>query len=224
MSVADKITELKKSLPAKVTLIAVSKTYPPETILEAYRAGQRVFGENRPQELLAKYEQLPHDIEWHMIGGLQTNKVKYIAPFVKMIHSVESEKLLLTIQKEALKNKRTIDVLFEVHIAQEEAKHGWKAQELIEYLKSRRHRTLDAIRFRGLMGVATNTDDTDTIRNEFSGLHDLFCSLKEEFFDADFDTLSMGMTSDYPIAIECGATAVRIGSYIFGARNYSQPL
>ncbi|HJB85670.1 MAG TPA: YggS family pyridoxal phosphate-dependent enzyme [Candidatus Alistipes merdigallinarum] len=222
MSIADKITELKKSLPAEVQLIAVSKTYPPETIMEAYRAGQRVFGENRPQELLAKYEQLPHDIEWHMIGGLQTNKVKYIAPFVKMIHSVESEKLLLTIQKEALKNKRTIDVLFEVHIAREEAKHGWKAQELIEYLKTGRYKELNAIRFRGLMGVATNTEDTDLIRKEFSGLHDLFKTLREEFFDADFDTLSMGMTSDYPIAVECGATTVRIGSYIFGARNYAK--
>ena len=157
-----------------------------------------------------------------MICGLQTNKVKYNAPFVKMIHSVESEKLLLTIQKEALKNKRTIDVLFEVHIAREEAKHGWKAQELIEYLKTGRYKELNAIRFRGLMGVATNTEDTDLIRKEFSGLHDLFKTLREEFFDADFDTLSMGMTSDYPIAVECGATTVRIGSYIFGARNYAK--
>ena len=206
MSVADKIASLKASLPSGVTLVAVSKTYPPSAIMEAYEAGQRVFGENRPQELAAKQAELPGDIEWHLIGGLQTNKVKLVAPFVSMIHSAESARLLRFIDREARRNDRVIDVLLEVRIAREESKHGWDEGELERYLRSGEHRSLEGVRFRGLMGVATNTD--------------LFVRWKGEFFDERFDTLSMGMSADYPLAVECGSTMVRIGSAIFGARRY----
>ena len=220
MSIAEKITGLRAALPQHVELIAVSKTYPPSAVLEAYRAGQRAFGENRPQELVEKYHALPKDIRWHQIGGLQSNKVKYIAPFVAMIHSVESAKLLDVIQKEAVKNDRTIDVLLEIRIAREASKHGWSEKDLIDYLQTDAYRNLNSVRFRGLMGVATHTEDQETIRAEFTRLHELFVRLGNEYFDRDFDTLSMGMTSDYPIAVSCGSTMVRIGSYIFGARNY----
>ena len=220
MSIAEKITGLSAALPQHVELIAVSKTYPPSAVLEAYRAGQRAFGENRPQELVEKYHALPKDIRWHQIGGLQSNKVKYIAPFVAMIHSVESAKLLDVIQKEAVKNDRTIDVLLEIRIAREASKHGWSEKDLVDYLQTGAYRNLNSVRFRGLMGVATHTEDQETIRAEFTRLHELFVRLGNEYFDRDFDTLSMGMTSDYPIAVSCGSTMVRIGSYIFGARNY----
>ena len=152
MSIAEKITGLRAALPQHVELIAVSKTYPPSAVLEAYRAGQRAFGENRPQELVEKYHALPKDIRWHQIGGLQSNKVKYIAPFVAMIHSVESAKLLDVIQKEAVKNDRTIDVLLEIRIAREASKHGWSEKDLIDYLQTGAYRNLNSVRFRGLMG------------------------------------------------------------------------
>ena len=212
MSVADKIASLKASLPSGVTLVAVSKTYPPSAIMEAYEAGQRVFGENRPQELAAKQAELPGDIEWHLIGGLQTNKVKLVAPFVSMIHSAESARLL-----------RFIDVLLEVRIAREESKHGWDEGELERYLRSGEYRSLEGVRFRGLMGVATNTDEKEIVRAEFTRLRDLFVRWKGEFFDERFDTLSMGMSADYLLAVECGSTMVRIGSAIFGARQYGAP-
>ena len=154
MSIAEKITGLRAALPQHVELIAVSKTYPPSAVLEAYRAGQRAFGENRPQELVEKYHALPKDIRWHQIGGLQSNKVKYIAPFVAMIHSVESAKLLDVIQKEAVKNDRTIDVLLEIRIAREASKHGWSEKDLVDYLQTGAYRNLNSVRFRGLMGVA----------------------------------------------------------------------
>ena len=220
MDIAGQIRSLKSELPSGVSLLAVSKTYPPERIMEAYEAGQRAFGENRPQELVEKYKVLPKDIAWHQIGGLQTNKVKAIAPFVAMIHSVESVKLLETIQKEALKNSRQIDILFEVHIAQEEAKHGWDENDLIDYLQTGAYRSLSAVRFRGLMGVATNTSDDEQIRAEFERLHTLFEKLRLQFFDSTFDTLSMGMSGDYRLAIACGSTMIRVGSAIFGARHY----
>ena len=220
MSIAETITRLRAALPQHVELIAVSKTYPPSAVLEAYRAGQRAFGENRPQELVEKYHALPKDIRWHQIGGLQSNKVKYIAPFVAMIHSVESAKLLDVSQKEAVKNDRRIDVLLEIRIAREASKHGWSEKDLVDYLQTGAYRNLNSVRFRGLMGVATHTEDQETIRAEFTRLHELFVRLGNEYFDRDFDTLSMGMTSDYPIAVSCGSTMVRIGSYIFGARNY----
>lgn len=220
MAIKDKLAELKASLPAGVRLVAVSKTYPAEVVREAYDAGQRLFGENRPQEMDAKRQQLPADIEWHMIGHLQTNKVKSIAPYVSMIHSVDSAKLLGVINEQALKNNRVIDVLFEVHVAREESKHGWNEGELIAYLRGGEYRQMQGVRFRGLMGVATFTDDGSVVRDEFMRLNGLFDRLRHDFFSRDFDTLSMGMSGDYLQAIACGGNMVRIGSLIFGARNY----
>lgn len=220
MAIKDKLAELKASLPAGVRLVAVSKTYPAEVVREAYDAGQRLFGENRPQEMDAKRQQLPADIEWHMIGHLQTNKVKLIAPYVSMIHSVDSAKLLGVINEQALKNNRVIDVLFEVHVAREESKHGWNEGELIAYLRGGEYRQMQGVRFRGLMGVATFTDDESVVRDEFMCLNGLFNRLRHDFFGRDFDTLSMGMSGDYLQAIACGGNMVRIGSLIFGARNY----
>ena len=220
MAIKDKLAELKASLPAGVRLVAVSKTYPAEVVREAYDAGQRLFGENRPQEMDAKRQQLPADIEWHMIGHLQTNKVKLIAPYVSMIHSVDSAKLLGVINEQALKNNRVIDVLFEVHVAREESKHGWNEGELIAYLRGGEYRQMQGVRFRGLMGVATFTDDGSVVRDEFMRLNGLFNRLRPDFFGRDFDTLSMGMSGDYLQAIACGGNMVRIGSLIFGARNY----
>ena len=208
-------------LPSGVTLVAVSKTHPSERIRQAYDAGQRIFGESRAQELREKYDELPKDIEWHFIGTMQTNKVKYYAPFVTLIQSVESEKALQVIQKEAVKNNRTIDVLLQVHIAAEATKQGWSRAELEEYMLSGRYRDLTNVRIRGLMGMATFTDDKEQVRKEFRVLRELYDLLKTRFaveFGGVFDTLSMGMTDDWPEAVECGSTMVRIGSYIFGHR------
>lgn len=221
MAIKDKLAELKASLPAGVRLVAVSKTYPVEVVREAYDAGQRLFGENRPQEMDAKRQQLPADIEWHMIGHLQTNKVKLIAPYVSMIHSVDSAKLLGVINEQALKNNRVIDILFEVYVAREESKHGWNEGELIAYLRGGEFRGMQGVRVRGLMGVATFTDDEQVVRDEFMRLNGLFGRLRHDFFGPDFDTLSMGMSGDYLPAIACGSNMVRIGSLIFGVRNYA---
>lgn len=218
MSISSKIKELKDSIPAGVSLVAVSKTYPAQVIKEAYDAGQRIFGENRPQEMVEKQALLPGDIQWHMIGHLQTNKVKYIAPFVSMIESVDSERLLEVINKEAIKNGRIIDVLLEIRIAEEDTKSGWDERELMEYLASGKYRELQGIRFRGVMGIATYTDDRSRVRSEFLHLKEIFDKLKAGYFGEEFDTVSMGMSGDYPLAIECGSTMVRIGSYIFGER------
>ena len=219
MSIQSQITELQQTLPEGVTLVAVSKMQPIESLREAYEAGQRIFGESRPQEMCAKREQMPEDCRWHMIGHLQTNKVKYIAPFVEMIHSVDSLRLLDSINREAMKCGRRIDILLEVHLATEESKSGFSVEELREVIATEDIKDLAYIRVRGLMTIASNTDDEAVVAGEFKQLKSLFDELKPEFGE-HFDTLSMGMTSDYPLAIECGSTMVRIGSQIFGERNY----
>lgn len=221
MSVKSQLERVRATLPEGVTLVAVSKTHPIEAIAEAYEAGQRVFGESRPQELRAKYEALPQDIEWHMIGHLQTNKIKYIAPFVAMIHSVDSERLAEAIQVQAAKCNRTIDVLLEIHVAEEESKSGWAIEELRAAVASGLFERLPNVRVRGVMGIATNTDDEARIAADFAQL----AAYKAEFvahFGERLDTLSMGMSDDYPAAIAAGSTMVRIGSTIFGARDYSK--
>jgi pyridoxal phosphate enzyme (YggS family) len=221
MSIADNIKSLKNETdPINVTLLAVSKTKSNEDILAAYNAGQRSFGENQVQELVEKHETLPGDIQWHLIGHLQTNKVKYIAPFISMIQSVDSIKLLLEIDKQAVKNKRVIDCLLEIYIADEETKFGLGFDEAIELLRSDEFAALKNIRIRGLMGIATNTDNEKQVKDEFYELHTFFDGIKQSFFrkETSFDTLSMGMSSDYKIAIEQGSTMIRLGSTIFGQR------
>lgn len=219
MSIQSQIAELQQTLPEGVTLVAVSKMQPIESLREAYEAGHRIFGESRPQEMCAKREQMPEDCRWHMIGHLQTNKVKYIAPFVEMIHSVDSLRLLDSINREAMKCGRRIDILLEVHLATEESKSGFSVEELREVIATEDIKDLAYIRVRGLMTIASNTDNEAVVAGEFKQLKSLFDELQPEF-GKHFDTLSMGMTSDYPLAIECGSTMVRIGSQIFGERNY----
>ena len=219
MSIASKILEIRSTLPDGVELVAVSKFHPVEAIEEAYAAGQRLFGESRVQELTAKYEQLPKDIEWQMIGHLQTNKVRAIAPFVSLIQSVDSQRLLECINREAKRCGRVIDCLLEVHVTAEDSKSGWDVAELREYLNSGAIAELKNIRIRGVMGMATFTDDEAVVRADFERI----AAVKREFeecFDSSFNILSMGMSDDYPIAIEYGSTMVRVGSYIFGAREY----
>ena len=221
MSVAHQLMLVKSALPHEVCLVAVSKTHPEEAIREAYDAGQRIFGESRPQEMTRKYESLPKDIEWHMIGHLQTNKVKYIAPYVALIHSVDSPRLLETIEREAAKCDRVIDVLLEILVADEESKTGWKYEKLCAYLATNSFGELKHIRVRGVMGIATNTDSEERVRHDFETLKSHFDALRPTFGEL-FDTLSMGMSNDYPVAIECGSTMVRVGSFIFGERDYSK--
>jgi len=221
MSIAANLTELKKETDRlNVKLIAVSKTKPNEEILEAYHAGQRVFGENQVQELVEKHDALPKDIEWHLIGHLQTNKVKYIAPFVKLIHSVDSIKLLKEIDKQAEKNNRIIDCLLQVYIADEDTKFGLGFDEVIELLRSDEFAELKHVRVTGVMGIATNTENQKQIKDEFNELKVFFDGLKQSFFrkEASFREVSMGMSSDYKIAIEQGSTMIRVGSTIFGHR------
>lgn len=219
MSVSERLHKIIDTLPTGVKLVAVSKFHPAERLQEAYDAGQRIFGESRPQEMAAKYKQLPDDIEWHMIGHLQTNKVKLIAPFVTMISSVDSERLIEEIEKQAARNNRTIDILLEAHVADEESKSGWSPDELKAYIASGTLRTMPHIRVRGVMTIATNTDDESIIRRDFKHIRNLYEELKPHF-GSDFDTLSIGMSDDYPIALEYGSTMVRIGTAIFGAREY----
>jgi pyridoxal phosphate enzyme (YggS family) len=221
MSIAGNINSLKNETQSiNVTLIAVSKTKSNDEIMEAYNAGQRLFGENMVQELMEKHETLPKDIQWHLIGHLQSNKVKYIAPFISMIQSVDSLKLLQEIDKHGQKNNRVIDCLLQVYIADEETKYGLGFDEAIEMLRSDEFATLKHIRIRGLMGIATNTDNEKQIKEEFYELRIFFEGIKQSFFrkDDSFDTLSMGMSSDYKIAIEQGSNMVRLGSTIFGKR------
>ena len=218
MAIGTKIEALQASLPQGVTLVAVSKFHPIEALNEAYEAGQRVFGESRVQELLVKHEALPKDIEWQMIGHLQTNKVRQIVPFVSLIQSVDSVRLAECINREAERIGRVVDILLEIHVAQEESKTGWQYDELVEYLQSGAFAELKNIRVRGIMGMATNTDDEEIIRRDFERLAACKNELAPHFGEA-FDTLSMGMSDDYELAIACGSTMIRIGSSIFGERN-----
>lgn len=221
MSIADNIKELNKELkPTNAKLVAVSKTKPAADVQEAYDAGQRLFGENQVQELVDKYEALPKDIQWHLIGHLQTNKVKYIAPFISLIESVDSLKLLQEINKQALKHNRVIDCLLQVYIADEETKFGLSYDELIELLRSPEYAEMKNIRIVGLMGIATNTESEKQINDEFQELKVLFDGIKVSFFrkEDSFKEISMGMSSDYKIALEQGSTMIRVGSTIFGQR------
>jgi len=223
MSVTENIRWFtQEALPREVKLVAVTKTKPNEVIREAYEAGHKIFGENKVQELVDKYEDLPKDIEWHMIGHLQSNKVKYIAPFVSLIHGVDKPKLMKVIDKEGRKNNRVIDVLLQFHIASEETKFGFDYREAEQMLTSEEYGQYEFVRIRGVMGMATFTDDMTRVRNEFQQLVQIFRDLKSRFFvdDEGFKEISMGMSNDYPVAIEEGSTMVRIGSLIFGERNY----
>ncbi len=219
MSITTQIEGIIAQIDKSVQLVAVSKTYPSEAISEAYAIGQRCFGESRPQELLRKWEALPKDIEWHMIGHLQRNKVKMIAPFVSMIESLDSERLAQMVNDEAAKCDRVIDCLLEIHVAREESKSGWNYQELREFAVNGGFAKLPNIRVRGVMGIASNTDDESVVRSDFEQLHRYKEELAE-LFDDSFDTLSMGMSHDYELAIECGSNNIRVGSLIFGARDY----
>lgn len=218
-TIADNLARIRQTLPEGVTLVAVSKFHPVEMLREAYEAGQRIFGESRPQEMTAKAHLLPSDIQWHMIGHLQTNKIKYIAPYVTLIHSVDSWHLAEAIDKEAAKARRTLDILLQLHIAQEQTKFGWDAVELERFLCEGKLQSLSRLRIRGLMGMASLTDDTEQVRCEFHRLHETFVRFREAYLP-DMDTLSMGMSGDYPLAVEQGSTMVRIGSSIFGERQY----
>ncbi|MBR8534621.1 YggS family pyridoxal phosphate-dependent enzyme [Carboxylicivirga sediminis] len=222
MSIQDNLLAVKQQIQNRALLVAVSKTKPNEDVMEAYEAGQRVFGENKVQELTTKYETLPKDIEWHMIGHLQSNKVKYIAPFVSLIHGVDSEKLLRTINKEGKKNSRKIPCLLQLHIAEEESKFGFSEDELMSLLSKELLDELCHIEICGVMGMATYTDDEQQIKKEFHSLKELYNRLKKSIFSesSEFKEISMGMSGDYLIAIEEGSTMVRVGSSIFGARNY----
>jgi pyridoxal phosphate enzyme (YggS family) len=214
------LEEIRSSLPASTVLIAVSKTHPIERIMEAYEAGQRDFGENKVQELVEKYEALPKDIRWHMIGHLQSNKVKYIAPFVHLIHGVDSVNLLKEINKQGIKNERQISCLLQFHIAQEDTKFGLSLEEAKALLAGPEFSLLNHVRICGVMGMATFTENTAQIRKEFQNLHAIYQQLKSSYFssNAEFKEISMGMSDDYPIAIEEGSTLIRVGSKIFGKR------
>lgn len=221
MSVAEQITRLQKELPEGVKLLAISKYQPIEAIQEAYDAGQRMFGENHIQEMAAKAAALPKDIQWHFTGHVQTNKIKYMAPFVSLVHAVDSFRLLREIDKHAAKHERCIDCLLQIHIAQEETKYGLTIDECRQLLANEPWRELEHVRITGLMAMGSNTDDMEQVRHEFRQIKSLFDELKEKYFanEPSFCQLSEGMTDDYPIAIEEGSTIVRIGSMIFGERK-----
>jgi len=221
-TITENLQKIKQNLPGHVKLVAVSKTKPNTDIMEAYNAGHYVFGENKVQELTSKYEALPKDIQWHFIGHLQSNKVKYIAPFVSLIHAVDSLKLLKTIDKEAVKNERVIDCLLQFHIAEEESKFGLDWKKAQDILTSDVYKSLNNVRIVGVMGMATFTDDELKITDEFKRLNRFFDNLKNEYFSDNeaFKEQSMGMSNDYLLALAQGTTMVRIGSTIFGERNY----
>ena len=223
MNIAENLEKIRQTVPNGVTLVAVSKTKPVEDLQAAYDAGQRVFGENHALEMRDKHQVLPADIQWHFIGHLQTNKIKYIIPFVSLIHSVDSLKLLKEINKEAAKKGRRVDCLLQFHIATEETKFGLDYDEASTLLRSNDYKAMQNINIVGVMGMATNTDNMNLVRSEFRNLKEIFDKLKSEFFanKQDFVQISMGMSHDYTLAIEEGSTLVRVGSAIFGARNYN---
>ena len=218
MSIKKQLQELKSVLPKQVTLVAVSKTKPVQDLMKAYDVGQRIFGENKVQEMVEKYQQMPKDIQWHMIGHVQRNKVKYMAPFVDLIHGVDSLKLLSEINKQALKNNRCINGLLQIKIAAEDSKFGMTKNDAIQLMKSSEFKNLKNIKIKGVMGMATFTDDQNKIRKEFETLKSTFSELKS--IQDSMHIISMGMSGDYPLAIECGSTMIRVGSHIFGARIY----
>lgn len=222
MSVTDNLKQVLAALPAGVRLVAVSKFHPSEAIEEAYAAGQRIFGESKVQEMTGKYESLPRDIEWHFIGHLQTNKIKYMAPYVSMIHGIDSYKLLAEVNKQATKAGRVINCLLQLHIAREETKFGFSFGECRKMLAAGEWQSLANVRICGLMGMATNTDSEEQIVQEFRSLHAFFHEAQKDFFagQPSFRELSMGMSHDYPLAVAEGSTLVRVGSKIFGERNY----
>ena len=219
--IKENLINIKNSIPSNVTFVAVSKTKPNELIEEAYSSGHRIFGENKAQELKNKAEVLPKDIEWHFIGHLQSNKVKYIAPYASLIHSIDSLKLLTEVNKQALKNKRIIDCLLQFHIATEESKFGLSLEEVDKILTSNEFSSLKNIRIAGVMGMASFINSEEQVRNEFASLKHMFIQLKKSFFiqSENFKTISMGMSGDYKLAIEEGSTMVRVGSAIFGIRS-----
>ena len=221
--IKENLNIVRETVPSNVTHIAVSKTKPVSDLQEAYDAGQRIFGENKALEMRDKHQALPADIQWHFIGHLQTNKIKYIAPFVTLIHAIDSLSLLEAVNKEAAKNDRIIDCLLQFHIAQEETKFGLDIEEAKSLLESESFKNLKNINICGVMGMATFTDNAAQVRDEFKNLKNIFETLKENYFkdNGSFKEISMGMSDDYPIAIEEGATMVRVGSKIFGARNYN---
>lgn len=219
MAIAENLRSIKSELPEHVTLVAVSKTKPIADLLEAYQAGQRIFGENKIQEMAEKWEQMPKDIQWHMIGHVQTNKVKFMAQFVRLIHGVDSLKLVQEINKQAQKNNRVIDCLLQIHIAEEETKFGLDKEELVALLSSTEFQEMKNIQIVGLMGMATFTDNKEQIKKEFMYLKSIFDNFQaQQTENFKLKTISMGMSGDYQLAIECGSTMVRIGSSIFGGR------
>lgn len=217
MSIKENLISILNTLPKSVTLVAVSKTKPIQDLHEAYKEGQRIFGENKVQEMTKKWVKMPKDIEWHMIGHVQRNKVKYMAEYVVLVHGVDSPRLLKEINKQAKKHDRTISCLLQVHIAEEESKFGFDEKELLELVKNEEFKENKNVKLVGLMGMASFTDNKDQVRREFNGLKSLYSKMKDTY--KDFSILSMGMSGDYQIAIEEGSNMVRIGSSIFGSRN-----
>ena len=224
MSISSEIERLNNELPSTVKLVAVSKFNPSEAIMEAYQAGQRIFGESRPQELLQKVQELPCDIQWHFIGHLQTNKLKMVLPYASLIHSVDSERLLMEINKYAVKNNLKVKCLLELFVAQEETKQGFSKEELLQLMDKLQQEPLEGVEICGLMGMASFVDDEQQIRGEFAALKQAFDKIREKYISThpNFNELSMGMSGDYKIAVEMGSTMVRIGTTIFGARNYNR--
>ena len=224
MSISSEIERLNNELPSTVKLVAVSKFNPSEAIMEAYQAGQRIFGESRPQELLQKVQELPCDIQWHFIGHLQNNKLKMVLPYASLIHSVDSERLLMEINKYAVKNNLKVKCLLELFVAQEETKQGFSKEELMQLMEKLQQQPLEGVEICGLMGMASFVEDQQQIRGEFAALKEAFDQIREKYISThpNFNELSMGMSGDYKIAVEMGSTMVRIGTTIFGARNYNR--